>query len=336
MRIYKIFRSSEFVLVILLISEMLLFRSVSRVFSNLDNLLYSFNDFMHIMFAALPLTLVIITGGIDISLASIMGLSSIVLGVTWQAGVNIFIAMGFALLVGAFCGFLNGYLVANTDINPLIITLGTNFLFAGIATGVSRTLVASSYEGISGMPKEFTALAHASFGSIPYPLIYVIVFLIFYSYLLHRTSFGRYLYLIGTNGEAARFSGIPVKRTVTLAYILSAFGAAFAGVMLSSYFTSARADLGSEALLPSITGVVLGGTNILGGSGSVLGTFIAVFILGYLKQGLLSVGVTNDVSQVVVGLLLILVIAFKNLIMFINQRQANRRALQVKPTGGGV
>lgn len=328
MKLLRRFVTWELMLIVFLIIEMLFFRSVSRVFSNLENLLYSSSDFAHIMLAALPLTLVIITGGIDISIASVMGLSSIVLGVTWQAGLDIFAAMVIALFVGILCGLLNGLLVTNTDINPLIITLGTNFLFAGIATGVSRTFVASSYEGISGIPSKFTRLSHEAVGIIPYPFILVVILMVIYSIFLHKTRFGRALYLIGANPKAAFFSGLNVKAITTTAYVLTALGAAMGGVMLSSYFTSARADLGSDALLPSITGVVLGGTSILGGSGTVFGTFLAVIILGYLKQGLLSVGVTNDVSQVVIGGLLIFVLVAKNLFIFVNQVQSTKRALR--------
>lgn len=328
MRAFRRFLSWELMLIGFLIIEMIFFRSVSRVFSNLENLFYSFNDFAHVMLAALPLTLVIITGGIDISIASVMGLTSIVLGVTWQAGLDIFVAMIVALMVGMLCGLLNGVLVTNTDINPLIITLGTNFLYAGIATGISRTFVASSYEGISGIPSKFTRLSHDAVGIVPYPLILILILVVIYTLLLQKTRFGRTLYLIGTNPLAARFSGLNVKVITTAAYVLTSLGAAMGGVMLSAYFTSARADLGSEALLPSITAVVLGGTNILGGSGTVFGTFVAVIILGYLKQGLLSIGVTNDVSQVVIGGLLILVLAAKNLLVFVNKIQSTRRALR--------
>jgi AI-2 transport system permease protein len=336
MKLGRRFKSWEVTLILALILQMIAFRSVSRVFSNAENLLYSSNDFAHIMLAALPLTFVIITGGIDISIASVMGFSSIVLGVVWQFGVDIYLAMVIALLFGALCGYVNGVLVSNTDINPLIITLGTNFLYSGLATGISRTFVASSYEGISGIPAKFTVLAHGSIGIIPYPLVVVIFLMAIYSILLHQTSFGRSLYLIGANKGAAYFSGLSVKKMIVTAYILTALGAAMGGVMLSAYFTSARADLGSEALLPAITAVVLGGTNILGGAGTVLGTFIAVFILGYLKQGLLSLGVTNDVSQIVIGALLIGVIAFKNLFVFVNQRQMTRRALRSSELKGGV
>lgn len=325
----------ESALVVLLVLEVFVFGSINPPFLKLENRLYSVSDFAHIILACLPLTLVIITGGIDISIASMMGLSSIILGVTWASGVDVFLAMGIALLVGALAGMFNGLLVANTDINPLVITLGTLFLFSGSATAIAGSLGASGYEGISGMPREFTRIALGSIGPIPYPLILVLVLAGVYSLLLHATPFGRSLYLIGVNREAAEFSGIPVKRILVAAYALSGLGAAMAGVMLTAYFTSARSDLGAESLLPAITAVVLGGTSILGGSGTVIGTLIAAITLGYLKQGLLALGVTSDVSQVVIGGVLVAVIALKMIITQLNQVRLNRRALRLREAQKG-
>jgi len=200
-----------------------------------------------------------------------MGLASIVLGLSWVAGADIWLAVLIALAVGSLAGTFNGLLVANTDVNPLVLTLGSMFMFAGIATGLPGVLdllgfkaygaggfAAYQYEGITGLPKEFTALAHGGLGWVPNPLIAVLLFALVLSLILHRTRFGRYLYLIGVNPNVARYSGVPVKSVIVVVYTLSAFGAAIAGVILTSYFTSARSDLGSEALLNIITAVVLG------------------------------------------------------------------------------
>ena len=153
MKSLKFARSWESALVALLVFEILAIGIANPAFLNIENLLYSTSDFAHVILAALPLTLVMITGGIDISMASVMGLTSIVLGLLWKVvGMDIFTAMAIALAVGTLAGAINGFLVANTDIQPLVITLGTLFLYAGIATGASASLVASSYEGISGLP----------------------------------------------------------------------------------------------------------------------------------------------------------------------------------------
>ncbi len=320
-------KSWETSLIVLLIGEIFFFGLIEPSFLNINNLLFSTSDFAYIILAALPMTLVIITAGIDISVASTMGLTSIVLGALWQSDVNIFFAMVIALIAGVIGGAFNGLLVAKTDIQPLVITLGTLFLYSGLATGIAGSLGAAGYEGISGLPMSFAEIANGSIGAVPYPLLIVIGFAAILTVLLHHTGFGRSLFLIGVNPEAAKYSGISVDRVLIAAYALSGLGAAIAGALLTSYFTSARSDLGNDALLPTITAVVLGGANILGGSGTIFGTLLAGFVLGFLKQGLLAVGVTNNVSQVVIGAVLIIVVALKIGISRFNQHRLNRRAL---------
>jgi len=342
----RIFRTWEFALAVLLVLEIIILGLINPVFFNAENLLYSTLDFSHILFAALPLTLVIITAGIDISGVSIMGLASITLGLTWVAGINIFVALAIALLVGVLAGLFNGFFVAKTDVNPLVITLGTLFMFAGFAQGMpalldllgfkaygSAGLAAYQYEGITGLPDSFIALTEGTIGIVPYPFILVLLFAAILSLLLHKTRFGRYLYLIGVNPKAAEYSGVPVQKTLIWAYVLSGFGAALAGAFLTSYFTSARADLGGDALLPIITAVVLGGADILGGSGTILGTLLAGLVLGFLRQGLLAIGVTNDLIQVVMGGVLISAMAVKQLVNVYGEYRLNKKALSQKERG---
>lgn len=339
MIISKWLRSWEFVLAVVLVVELLVLGAINPAFLNLENLLFSTSDFAHVMLVSLGLTLVIITAGIDISGVSTMGLSSISLGLTWVATGDISLAVFVALMVGLLAGTFNGLLVANTDIHSLVITLGTLFMFAGIATGLPGILAilgfeaygaggvaAYQYEGITGLPHAFSNIAHGGIGWIPGPLIAVLLFVAVLAAILHGTRFGRYLYLIGVNPEAAHYSGVPVKAVITAVYALSGFGAGLAGIMLTAYFTSARSDLGSEALLPIITAVVLGGASILGGSGTVLGTFLAGLVVGFLRQGLLALGVSSNIIPVAVGGLLIFSVAAKFLTAEFSQRRNNRRA----------
>lgn len=307
----EILKKWEFIVVLLLFLEIFIFGLFNNSFLNITNILYSTTDFAHISLVALPLTLVIITGGIDISIASIMGLTSIVIGSTWSLGFPIQIAVSLGLLSGVAAGMFNGFLAANTDIQPLVITLGTMFLYSGIATGIAGSLGASGYNGIGDFPDEFLSFAYGSVWIIPASMIYIILFAVFLGLILHHHKLGRSIYLIGVNKNAARYNGIKVKRVIILTYTFTGLGSAIAGILLTSYFTSARSDLGSEALLPAITAVVLGGTNILGGSGTIAGTFVAAIFLGILKQGLMAMGVTNNVSQVVIGLVLIIAVAVK-------------------------
>ena len=146
--------------------------------------------------------------------------------------------------------------------------------------------------------------------------------------LLVKTGLGRSFFLIGVNANAALFSGIKVKRTTISAYMLTGLGAALAGLFLTAYFTSSRSDLGKDALMPALTAVVLGGTNINGGAGSIFGTFVAAVFLGYMKQGLMALGVTSDVSQVTVGIILIATVVIKEVAAGAAQRRLNRSALK--------
>jgi AI-2 transport system permease protein len=336
-------KSWEFMLAMVLVIELFVLGMINPAFLNIENLLFSTSDFVHVIIAAVGLTLVIMTGGIDISGVSIMGLASIVLGLTFVAGVPIGLAVVFALMVGTGAGAFNGTVIAKTDVNPLVITLAMLFLYAGIATGLPTLLdmlgfkaygaggfEAYQYEGINGLPKSFTWIGTGGIGWVPAPLIITVVIAIAAGWLMQRTRFGRFLKLIGVSDEVARFTGVPVKRTLVTVYAINGFTAAVAGLVLTAYFTSARSDLGAEALLNIITAVVLGGSSIYGGQGSVLGTFLAGLVLGFLRQGLLALGVTSDVVPVIVGALLIGSVALKIGMAVFNTRRANRTAYETE------
>lgn len=336
-------KSWEFMLAVVLVVELIVLGMINPAFLNIENLLFSTSDFAHVIIAAVGLTLVIMTGGIDISGVSIMGLASIVLGLMFVAGAPIGLAVLVALAVGFGAGAFNGTVIAKTDINPLVVTLAMLFLYAGIATGLPTLLdmlgfnsggaggfEAYQYEGIGGLPKSFTWIGAGGIGWVPMPLIIAVVIALVAGFLMSRTRFGRFLRLIGVSAEVARFTGVPVSRTLVTVYALNGFAAATAGLVLTAYFTSARSDLGAEALLNIITAVVLGGSSIYGGSGSVLGTFLAGLVLGYLRQGLLALGITSDVVPVIVGMLLIGSVALKIGMGVLNTKRANRAAYETE------
>lgn len=337
------YKSWEFMLAAVLLVELIVLGMINPAFLNIENLLFSTSDFAHVIIAAVGLTMVIMTGGIDISGVSIMGLASIVLGLMFVAGVPIGFAVIAALSVGAAAGAFNGTVIAKTDINPLVVTLAMLFLYAGVATGLPTLLdmlgfkaygaggfEAYQYEGIGGLPKSFTWIGSGGIGWVPMPLIITMLIALVAGLLMTRTRFGRFLRLIGVSAEVARFTGVPVKRTLVTVYALNGFAAAVAGLVLTAYFTSARSDLGAEALLNIITAVVLGGSSIYGGSGSVLGTFLAGLVLGYLRQGLLALGITSDVVPVIVGFLLIGSVALKIGMGVLNTKRANRAAYETE------
>ncbi|SCC25170.1 Putative ribose ABC transporter, permease protein [Bacillus mobilis] len=302
----------EGVLIVLLLIEFILFSFISSDFLNISNLLFSTNDFLFIAIAAIPMTFVIVTGGIDVSVGSIMGLTSIIIGVLWMNGIPILLAVIITLIISCLAGALNGIIIKMTDVEPLVVTLGTMFLYGGIALVISGGAGATGYEGISGLPEAFVQLANGSFIGIPNLLWILIVLTVLCTLLFHRTVYGRHVKLTGANENAAKYTGIKTKKVVIIAYILSGLGGGLGGAFLTAYFGSARADMGSETILPIITAVVLGGTLITGGKGSIIGTVLASIFIGLMQYGLQMTGLTNEQSNVVIGIILILSVIIRH------------------------
>lgn len=298
----------ETTLLLLLVAEILLFGVLNPRMLDMNMLLFSTSDFICIGIVALPLTLVIISGGIDISLGSTIGLCAIGLGVMMQAGWPLPVAIILTLALGMFCGFINAALINYTGISPLVITLGTLYLYGGAALLLSGMAGATGYEGIGGFPEAFTQFANFTLLGLPVPLVMFIVITLVFWLLTHRSRFGRHIFLIGQNPRAARYAGMPVNKMLYGIYGLVGLASAISAVILVSYFGSARSDLGRDLLMPALTAAVLGGANIYGGSGSILGTALAALLVGYLQQGLQMVGIPNQVSSALSGALLIVVV----------------------------
>ena len=315
----------EGVLIVLLLVEFILFSLINSDFLNISNLLFSTNDFLFIAIAAIPMTFVIVTGGIDVSVGSIMGLTSILIGVLWLNGIPILFAVIIALIISCLAGALNGLIIKMTDVEPLVVTLGTMFLYGGIALVISGGAGASGYEGISGLPDTFVQLANGSFIGIPNLLWLLIVLTVLCTVLFHRTIYGRHVKLTGANQNTAKYTGIKTKKVVIIAYILSGLGGGLGGAFLTAYFGSARADMGSETILPIITAVVLGGTLITGGKGSIIGTVLASIFIGLMQYGLQMTGLTNEQSNVVIGIILILSVIMRHfkLHQFLAEKRKN-------------
>ncbi len=203
----------EGVLIVLLLVEFILFSLINSDFLNISNLLFSTNDFLFIAIAAIPMTFVIVTGGIDVSIGSIMGLTSILIGVLWMNGIPILFAVIIALIISCLAGALNGLIIKMTDVEPLVVTLGTMFLYGGIALVISGGAGASGYEGISGLPDTFVQLANGSFIGIPNLLWLLIVLTVLCTVLFHRTIYGRHVKLTGANENTAKYTGIKTKKS---------------------------------------------------------------------------------------------------------------------------
>ncbi|MGD6855738.1 ABC transporter permease [Bacillus infantis] len=311
--IRKIHKWNLMLLFILLV-EIIVFGLINPRFWNISILLGSFNDFIGIALVAFFVTFVIITGGIDISGGSIIGLTSVLAGILSQvAGLNIWLSIILAIAAGGLCGLLNGILIAYGRVQAMVITLGAMLLYSGISIVIVGLSGVSTYEGISGFPEAFSSLAYGEVMGIPNSvLLFLVMFFIAYV-LLHLTKYGRYIYLTGINQNAAEYAGIDTRKIIVSTYVLSGLSAGVAGVMLTSYLGSARADFGSEYLMPILTAVVLGGTLITGGKGGVIGTALASIIVGLLQLGLQMGGVSTQYIGLATGLLLIVSVAFLGL-----------------------
>ncbi|MFZ7171763.1 autoinducer 2 ABC transporter permease LsrD [Gallibacterium genomosp. 1] len=304
--------SWEITLFFLVILEIIGFGLFNPRMLDINILLYSTSDFIYIGMLALPLTLIIVSGGMDISFGSTVGLCAISLGVLFQLGYPLSIAIFLTFIIGILCGLFNASLILYTKVNPLVITLGTMYLYGGGALLLSGFAGATGYEGIGGFPDSLLNFANQSIFNIPTSIIYFIIIAIIFWLLMHKTVIGRSIFLIGQNERTSIYNAVPIKQTLFIIYGLLGAVAAFVGILLVSYFGSARSDLGSSLLMPVLTAVVLGGANIYGGAGSVLGTAIAALLIGYLQQGLQMVGVSNEISSALSGALLIIVLIGKS------------------------
>lgn len=304
-------RSWEFFLFLLLIAEILFFGSINPRFLNYRILLNSSSDFIYIAILALPFLLIVVLGDIDLSFAFLIGLLAVLFGVLFAWGVPIIIAALLVLVAGTLLSLINAVLINKTKVNALVITLGTGFLFSGSAVVLSGMAGADGYDGIAGFPLSFINIANTNFLNAPIPLYIYIVIAIFFFFLVHRTQIGRKIMLVGQNKPAALYSGISEKNMRNLVFAFIGFFSAVSAILMVSYFGSARSDFGNDYLMPVITAVVLGGANIYGGHGRVLGTILAAFIIGYLQQGLQIIGVPTQLSSAFTGGLLVVIVAVR-------------------------
>jgi rhamnose transport system permease protein len=291
----------ETLLVLILAGLMVEGNSLSPFFLTPGNLSNSAGAIMEVAVMALAMTPIIVTGDIDLSVESMVGLSGALLGWLWSRGVSMEIAVPIILVVGALGGLFNGLLVTRGGLPSLVVTLGTLALFRGMAS------VLLGPTAVTNFPDWFTAFG---FGTVPGTLVpwTVVVFAILavlFWVVLHGTWLGRQVYAIGKNKETARYSGVRVATVRTALFLVSGMVAALAGLMLAGYFSSARADNGTGMTLTVVTVVVLGGVDINGGKGTISGVVLAVFTLAALQSALRLVGVSSEYQNVAIGLLLI-------------------------------
>lgn len=291
----------ETMLAAILLAALVVLGALNNRFLTLDNLLNQGRLTTEVGLIALPMTFIIITGGIDLSVGSIVGLCAILLGYSWKnLGFPLPLAIGFSLLVGAAAGFLNGIVITRMKVPPLIMTIATLALYRGLAEGISQA------RSVRGYPDWFYFIGQENLVGVPAQLWLFLIAIVVSAIVLDRTIFGRTLYAIGNNETAARFSGLPVDRGKLIIYTLSGFMAGLSACVLVSRVTTTRSDMGIGYELDVIAAVVLGGTSIFGGVGTIWGTVVGLAMIQLLKNGLALTGVKGDATIVVIGTVLIL------------------------------
>lgn len=311
----------ETLLVVLLVVCIVLGSSRSPYFLSGFNFYALTSNAMEIAIMALPMTLLIIVGEIDLSVASVMGLAGVVLGLLWETGHPMWLAIGAALLVGALAGLLNGVLVTWLNLPSLVVTIGSLALFRGLA------YVVLGDQAVSAFPASFTNLGFGTIAGteIPWSGVIFAVLAVICAVVLHFSRLGRQLYALGNNKEAARFAGINVRQIKLLLFLFAGLLSALAGVILTSRLSSARPDSGVGLELSVVTVVLLGGVDIFGGRGSLLGVVLAIFILATIQNILGLVNVSGDIQSLVIGLLLIISVLGPNIARRIQVAIARRR-----------
>src|SRR3978361_33513 len=281
---------------------------------------YLLLDIAPILLIALPMTLIIVTGEIDLSVASIVGLSSVILGSLVDHGTSVPVAAAAALVAGLACGALNGFLVAYVGLPSLAVTIGTLALFRGIAVGVLGT------KAVTDFPSRWSDLAKQEVGGTGIPLIVVAfaVLAVVFTLLLHFSSFCRGVYDIGLNTEAAQFTGVSVARTKFTLFLLSGLVSAFAGIYFTLRFTSARGDNATGLELQVIAAVLLGGVSIFGGRGKLHGVIAGVLLIAGIYSALRLESVTVNVITIIIGLLLVASVVSPSVLAWISNAAARR------------
>lgn len=313
----------EFTIIVLLLVVYLYSMVQVPFFDGPLTLYYLFLDIAPILLIALPMTMIIITGEIDLSVASVVGLSSVLVGLLHQdAGMSIPVAGAVAILVGALCGSLNGFLVAYVGLPSLAVTIGTLALYRGIAVGLLGTTAVTDF------PERWTDLAKQRIvegSSFPMILLPFLALLAVFAWLLHFSSFGRGVYEIGLNREAAHFSGVDVVRTKMWLFVMAGAVSAFAGIYFTLRYGSARGDNATGLELQVIAAVLLGGVSIFGGRGALHGVIAGVVLIGVVSSAMRLENYTVNVINIVIGVLLVVSVISTSLLAWATRLTAARR-----------
>jgi len=312
-----------------LLTEILVFSKTGENFATSGNMFEVLRLSTEIGLLALVMTPIILTGGIDLSVGSLLGLCAILFGKLWRdAGWPPAAAAVCALAIGAAAGSVNAWFITKLKLPPLIVTLGSFSLFRGLAEAITRGV-----DNFTNFPKSYLFVGQGYFfGIVPAQLPLFVLVAVGVWLLVHRTTFGRSFRAIGFSPEGARYAGIPVEKRLAQAYVLAGLVAGLAAVIYVARVGQAKADAGTGYELLAITGVVLGGASIFGGTGSVHGTLLGVLVLVVLKIGLTLSDQPSELAGILTGALLLTVLAGEALAKKISARRSVPYSASVKPT----
>ncbi|NTE88832.1 ABC transporter permease [Agrobacterium rubi] len=290
----------------------LIFSATSPAFFSVNNAMTIALQVTSIALLGIGATCVIITGGIDLSVGSVLALSGVVAALLVKdANFPVAVAMVGGILTGSLCGFLNAFFITKLKLPPFIATLGMMLIARGVALQITGA------RAVSGLGESFGVLGNGAlfrivdigddgfptvvFPGIPYPVILMIVIAIAVAYMLNRSVLGRHIYAVGSNADAARLSGVNVSRVTSFTYVLSGTLAGLTGCVLMSRLVTAQPNEGVMYELDAIASAVIGGTSLIGGVGTISGTFIGSFVIGILRNGLNMNGVSAFTQQIIIG-----------------------------------
>ncbi len=313
----------ESLLVLMFIAVNVMNICISPNYLKADNLFTAISNFLVKGFIAFPMAFILVIGEIDLSVGATVALSATLLGVSYNAGLPMGVAVLIALACGTCCGLLNGVIMVSfPELAPMIVTLGTQTLYRGI----TQIILGSESTGNLHNVQWFYNLYYSKIGPVPVILIVFFALAIVFGFVLHRTVFGRYLYAIGSNRLAAEYACVPVKKVRLICYVLTGLISALAAVYYASWTGSIRSDIGAGYELEAISMVVLGGISTAGGKGNFPGTVISIFTIGLLRYGLGLINMNSQTILMIIGAILIIVVMLPNIAAARNAKKSMKRA----------
>ncbi len=296
----------------------LVFSLSSDAFFSVGNAMSVSLQVTSIAYLGIAATCVIITGGIDLSAGSVLALSGVVAALAVKAGMPVALGMAAGVAVGALCGLVNGLSITRLKLPPFIATLGMMLIARGVALQITGA------RAVSGLGDKFGELGNGAlfqvvrdgdgpfpdvvFPGVPYPVVLMVLIGIVVAVMLRRTVFGRHIYAVGSNAEAARLSGVNVNRVTLMTYVISGSLAGLTGCVLMSRLVTGQPNEGVMYELDAIASAVIGGTSLIGGIGTISGTVIGAFVIGILRNGLNMNGISSFIQQIIIGMVILLTV----------------------------